>query len=251
MALPMEVCVVARETFHSCFRPSRKRNPALARNAVAAFAYTLDKLLMGRQHAVMLHLPLSLYRDYQDAFTTAGYVCCSAPITFVTQKPRSLSYSNKFNPASNSQTWLIFFPKSDAPSNTSGNVFNEVEHAKKNNMALKEYSALWNTGVSMAKFRPNRCHSPGYVKGDKTEENQALKVFRPQQLPVKVLSHLIKAFGRSCLDSVPCVVFDPFAGTGSTAVAARAHGCHFWSNDKDTDSEKVALDFLESTSESW
>jgi len=57
--------------------------------------------------------------------------------------------------------------------------------------------------------------------------------FRTQELCLDQLVQMIHMFGRSTLESPPCVVMDNFAGTCSTAVAAYACGCYSFVSDRD------------------
>ena len=66
-----------------------------------------------------------------------------------------------------------------------------------------------------------------------------------------MISYLVNAFGRSCVNSVPCVVIDPFCGTGVAAVAARANDCHYFVNDKDPYVKAVLDAYLESSKDKW
>ncbi|MCP4468778.1 MAG: site-specific DNA-methyltransferase [Halieaceae bacterium] len=94
---------------------------------------------------------------------------------------------------------------------------------------------------------------PDYDPEDSSDDNKKKARFRHEQLSLKVLVNLINSFGRMTTTSVPCVVVDPFFGTGSAAVAARATGCHFIGNDADPLAVDVAEGFLadEKIAEKW
>ena len=69
--------------------------------------------------------------------------------------------------------------------------------------------------------------------------NSSEESFRGQQLALCMLDRLVHIFGRHHRDQQPAIIVDPFAGTGSTGVAARANACHFVGIDKDDDTGLV------------
>jgi hypothetical protein len=60
-----------------------------------------------------------------------------------------------------------------------------------------------------------------------------LCVCRQEQLGVTGIIPVLRMFARNCHKSTAVLVVDPFAGTGSVAVAARALGCSFIGMDSD------------------
>lgn len=66
---------------------------------------------------------------------------------------------------------------------------------------------------------------------------EAEEPFRSQQLALCMLDRIIKIFGRHHKEQRPALIVDPFAGTGSTGIAAIRHGCDFIGIDKDEDAK--------------
>ena len=56
---------------------------ALTGAEVLAFAKGFSQVLEGREHTILLHLPLSLFQKYTEAFTVRGYIAANSPIVFV------------------------------------------------------------------------------------------------------------------------------------------------------------------------
>lgn len=66
-------------------------------------------------------------------------------------------------------------------------------------------------------------------------------VFRAEQLPIPMLTTIIRMFGNAVPEGVPAVIIDPFGGTHSTGVAAMMCGCDYIGMDIDKAAATVGM----------
>ena len=71
--------------------------------------------------------------------------------------------------------------------------------------------------------------------GKKKSKRKREPLYRYQALPVATVLSMLIPFTRTTFKCQPCIVVDPFMGTGSTGIAARALDCYFVGVDIDTD----------------
>ena len=65
--------------------------------------------------------------------------------------------------------------------------------------------------------------------------------FRAEQLPIAMLTTIIRMFGNAVPEGTPAVVVDPFGGTHSTGVAAMMCGCDYIGMDIDKAARLVGV----------
>ena len=88
----------------------------------------------------------------------------------------------------------------------------------------------------------------GFIKDQDqdTEERKILKIwatrrYRREQNPVPMLRIVLQIMARYDTEAVPVIVIDPFAGTHTTGVAARAMGCPYIGFDKKPESKWTGI----------
>jgi len=102
---------------------------------------------------------------------------------------------------------------------------------------IQGYQKLW-TSSSLCKI-PRRIPKTERITKvlvfgkNQKESRETQKYFRAQQLNVDLLVPLLLKLARAYEDHQPVLVFDPFCGSGSTAVAARKTSVLFVGMDKD------------------
>jgi hypothetical protein len=184
--------------------------------------------LVGLRGMVVIHLPPfpdAVAVEWHKSMSEAGFVAYHSAM-IITTPPKPLSIYTLFQPVRNYLMFLIYHKKGEHPSLTAQALKALIPQDEQSTSKVlsKAMMQTWNAALSVPTTRV-----PKKEKILKTDSKESL---RQQQLPASIMVEVLSRLAKGVDKQAPKLVIDPFAGTGTTLMAAYLLDCPAYGVDR-------------------